>query len=362
MLDIRPAARYDFARPADLAAIRDRDPLFVDLCETPAFRRLQQIRFLGGIEYYLVPHPNGALRNRRFNRYQHSLGVGLLALRYAERRDLPERDRRLAYAAALLHDLGHPPLSHSLEPLFEAELGLDHHKATADLIRGSARLGIDVAATLGRYGVDADAVLAVLDGTFDPFEGFFAGPINFDTIEGICRSRFYMTPGVTTPNPVDVLDSAMDRARPRDADVVDGFWRCKDDAYRLMIRSSLGVVADHLCRELVRSSGYDLRNEDFFLTEPSLMARIPALRVIRDGPSAIMSRVEALDLDGFRYIDRQFYIDSRESFFARNDRSRYRQAKSEKTLVSVEKVVSTLRNARKDWFHGVGDRTGEIIL
>src|SRR5208337_2078246 len=115
---------YNFSDPIDLPRMAGGDPLFVELVETPAFRRLKSIRFLGGIDYLLVRSPNGATRNIRYTRYQHSLGVARLALLYSEQRDLSIAERRTVYVAALLHDVGHAPLSHSLEPIFEQAFGL----------------------------------------------------------------------------------------------------------------------------------------------------------------------------------------------------------------------------------------------
>ena len=69
----RPA--YDFSDPVDLKRMAGGDPLFAELVATPAFQRLKSICFLGGIDYLLVPAPNGAKGNIRYTRHQHSLGV-----------------------------------------------------------------------------------------------------------------------------------------------------------------------------------------------------------------------------------------------------------------------------------------------
>jgi HD superfamily phosphohydrolase len=111
----RPA--YNFSDPLDLKQMARYDPLFAELVATPAFQRLKSIRFLGGIDYLLVRVPNGANRNIRYTRYQHSLGVARLALLYGNQRGLSFSERRILYVAALLHDVGHAPLSHSLEPV-----------------------------------------------------------------------------------------------------------------------------------------------------------------------------------------------------------------------------------------------------
>ncbi len=125
---------YDFKAPLDPAAAADVDPLLPRLIATPAFQRLRNIRFLGGIDYARIPAPNGKPGSRRYTRYQHSLGVARLALLYADVRQLGPDERRLIAVAALLHDIGHAPLSHSLEPVFKAEFAIDHHTATEEIL------------------------------------------------------------------------------------------------------------------------------------------------------------------------------------------------------------------------------------
>ena len=149
-----------------------------------AFRRLMNIRFLGGIDYVLVRSPNGSERGTRYTRYQHSLGVGRLSLQYAKRVALSEADTITLFLAALLHDVGHSPFSHSLEPVFEAEFGLSHHDATKNIICGRVDIGKELYSTLRSGGIDVERVLALVDGEEGVFDNFFGGPINFDTIRG----------------------------------------------------------------------------------------------------------------------------------------------------------------------------------
>ena len=129
LADEQIAAAWDFADPMRSGPFGGENSLFNTLLETNAFRRLATIRFLGGIEYLLVPHPNGS--RRRHTRLQHSIGVARLALHYADAvgLSLPERD--LIGAAALLHDVGHAPLSHSLEQIFLREFQIDHRLANS---------------------------------------------------------------------------------------------------------------------------------------------------------------------------------------------------------------------------------------
>jgi HD superfamily phosphohydrolase len=42
---------------------------------------------------------------------------------------------------ALLHDIGHLPISHSLEPVFLSVFGIDHHHASEDIFFGRVAIG-----------------------------------------------------------------------------------------------------------------------------------------------------------------------------------------------------------------------------
>lgn len=107
----------------------EEDPaeaMVMGLVESRPFQRLRRIRQLGPA--FLTFH--GA----ESSRFTHSLGVFHLA-RHAFQRLLPHdpsllNDKGVLYAAALLHDLGHGPLSHTGEEMF----GLHHEDWSARLV------------------------------------------------------------------------------------------------------------------------------------------------------------------------------------------------------------------------------------
>ena len=165
---------YDFSNPIDIEAVSGLDPLFFELVRTPAFQRLKSIRFLGGIDYLLVRTPNGTAYNIRYTRYQHSLGVARLAMMYSEEKALAGGERRLAYVAALLHDIGHAPLSHSLEPVFTKHFGIDHHQAANAILRGSVPIGQGLADILDRYQIDVERVIRIISGEDAGYDCFFS--------------------------------------------------------------------------------------------------------------------------------------------------------------------------------------------
>lgn len=324
----RLPVRYDFRDPLDDASRALGGPLLRRLLETRAFRRLDGIRFLGAIDYVLVAHPNGAPRHVRYTRAQHSRGVARLALHHAALTGLAEADRRLVLAAALLHDIGHGPFSHSIEPVFRDLFGIDHHRATLRLVAGKTPLGAELAAVLREEKVDAGAVAAILSGEVDPTGGFFRGPINFDTLEGIIRSLHYLSATVTL-DPLSVLRAAVERRDAADRSKVDLFWETKDEVYASLIKSGFGLEVDLTFQEVARGRAAALTPDDLLSSEPRFLARHPdfrdAVRRLRKG-AALLPAAE------IPFQKRRFRVDESGDFFARDDRARYRQFKIDDTF------------------------------
>ena len=322
---------YDFRSPADIRKIAGNDPLLPSLLDTLAFRRLKDIRFLGGIDYCFVPQPNGQPQAIRYTRQQHSLGVLRLAHLYCVHKQLSRENRRIVCAAALLHDIGHPPFSHSMEPVFEEVYGLDHHGATTDIICGRVPLGKDIFKTLRQHRVDSEKVAATIISQEADFDGFFNGPINFDTIEGICRSYKYFKPHTNFFNPETVVVAALRREREEDRAIVDRFWRTKGDVYRLFVHSRKGILADLACQIFLRSNIKKIGREGYFSTEPDIFRLLPGLRSILKSPSLeeeILSKVNA----PIYYTGRSYHIVQSANFFAREDDLRYGHERHLRTL------------------------------
>lgn len=95
------------------------DSFAVRLVDTPEFQRLRRITQLG-LAFLVYP-------SARHTRFEHSLGTFHIARLIRWRN--PEIDEGVLYAA-LLHDLGHYPFSHTLECLFPR-----HEENTRFLIR-----------------------------------------------------------------------------------------------------------------------------------------------------------------------------------------------------------------------------------
>lgn len=110
-----------------------RDQVIWDLIGTKEFQRLRRIKQLGTT--YLTFH--GA----EHSRFSHSLGVYEIIRRivddvFNERPEWNQEERLLSLCAALLHDLGHGPFSHSFEKVFD----LDHEYFTRKIILGDSEV------------------------------------------------------------------------------------------------------------------------------------------------------------------------------------------------------------------------------
>ncbi|MFC7685867.1 HD domain-containing protein [Ureibacillus sp. GCM10028918] len=110
-----------------------RDQIIWDLIGTKEFQRLRRIKQLG--TSYLVFH--GA----EHSRFNHSLGVYEIVRRIVDdvfrgRPQWDESERLVVLCAALLHDLGHGPFSHSFENVFHT----DHEYYTRLILLGNTEV------------------------------------------------------------------------------------------------------------------------------------------------------------------------------------------------------------------------------
>ena len=133
--------------------IHVRDRVIWDLIGTKEFQRLRRIRQLGTT--YLTFH--GA----EHSRFNHSLGVYEIIRRivddvFVQRPEWNENERLVSLCAALLHDLGHGPFSHSFEKVFD----LDHEDFTQKIILGDTEVNKVLSRVSASFPQNVSGVIA----------------------------------------------------------------------------------------------------------------------------------------------------------------------------------------------------------
>ncbi len=156
------------------------DPDALAVLDTPAVQRLRYVRQLG---HAFLVYP-GATHTR----FEHALGAYHLARRAlvdlrerGELQAIPELDPLRVRLAALLHDVGHYPFSHTLE-----ELGLTHHEVLAATHLAEPSMGTTLERIAGPGAVDA--ILALVRGQSEsPLANLISGTLDLDKIEYLTR-------------------------------------------------------------------------------------------------------------------------------------------------------------------------------
>jgi HD superfamily phosphohydrolase len=190
------------------------------LIDTQAFLRMERIQQLGFV--------SRVWPGARHTRFEHSIGVFHLARQAVEhlraRADatwITDEDARTICAAALLHDIGHYPLSHAVEELGDPVVS--HEQVGREIV-----LGPEIAPILRDWwGIDPERVAAIIDpaGRQLPpsdrlLRGILSGPLDVDKLDYLPRdARACSVPygGVDTSRLIASLIFATppDEAEPR---------------------------------------------------------------------------------------------------------------------------------------------------
>lgn len=108
-------------RENEIASLLGRDILVGE-----TMRRLRGVSFLGVLNIVA-----GVPQSLRFNRYEHSISVAYLTWCYCENLKMPKEVSLISTLLALIHDIGHPPYSHSTEIFFRIKSGVQTEHTSA---------------------------------------------------------------------------------------------------------------------------------------------------------------------------------------------------------------------------------------
>jgi len=166
-----------------------RDPLWDNIrldqaalavLDTAPVQRLRYVRQLG---HAFLVYP-GATHTR----FEHALGayhLTRLALASLEERgelaEVSERDRTALRLAALLHDIGHYPFSHTLE-----EAGFPSHEQLGVMRLVEGELGEHLE-RIGGPGFARDIGALIVGGSTSPVVGLISGSLDLDKIDYLSR-------------------------------------------------------------------------------------------------------------------------------------------------------------------------------
>ncbi len=181
-------------RDAVYGDVEMADPFYAVVC-TKEFQRLGRIRQLATADR--------SFPNATHTRMAHSLGtwhvMGLILDHFKKLyEDTPqlnfsEKDRSCALLAALLHDLGHGPYSHTIETVF----GLDHEKMTRRIIQDphtevhqviKSRFGREMPERVCRL-LDSSVSLEGANGIDLIYRSVISGQLDADRIDYLLRDN-----------------------------------------------------------------------------------------------------------------------------------------------------------------------------
>lgn len=158
---------------------------FMSIIDSPEFQRLRNIRQLG-MCHYVFPGAN-------HSRFEHSVGTFHLASQFADTLDIEDKD--LLCASALLHDIGHPPISHGIEDFFREKTGMDHVDAGKRIIMGDDPYAeSSLPHLIERMGLEPSRICSIIDGTSKKdrlISRIISGPMDVDEMDYLRRDSVF---------------------------------------------------------------------------------------------------------------------------------------------------------------------------
>jgi hypothetical protein len=144
----------------------------LQIVDTPEFQRLRRIKQLG-FANLVYPGAN-------HTRFEHSLGVMHITREISTKVNIGD-DADEIIAAALLHDIGHAPFSHSSERLIKRYVGIEHENILA-VIRGELK---DV---MTQLGFNVRRIAEIISGRRS---SIVSGDIDADRMDYLVRDSHY---------------------------------------------------------------------------------------------------------------------------------------------------------------------------
>lgn len=173
------------------------DDVFLSLLDALELQRLYNVKQLG-LAHLVFP---GA----HHTRLEHSFGAFYIASEIVELLPLDADEKKVVRCAALLHDIGHGPFSHTLESILRESMDVDHVDLTEKLIKGEYVIFHEneesfvfpektVPAVLEKNGIDTQLVADIIKGHVSdhPYLGqLLNSVIDVDQLDYLLRDAYY---------------------------------------------------------------------------------------------------------------------------------------------------------------------------
>ncbi len=228
------------------------EQMVMELIDSYPFQRLRRIKQLGPA--YLTFH--GA----ESSRFTHSLGVFHIARRainHLSTFDSGLKDKKfILYGAALLHDLGHGPLSHTSEDIFK----INHEDWTAKLISSNKEISM----ILNKYGKgNSKAISELIKLRKAPNKliiSLISSQLDCDRLDYLMRDS-YTTGARYGQLDIDRIISAMTIApdgdlaiHPKGLMAVEHYLVIRNLMYRSVYNHRLNEVCNWLLEQIIKTA------------------------------------------------------------------------------------------------------------
>ena len=228
------------------------EKMVMELIDSSPFQRLRRIKQLGPA--YLTFH--GA----ESSRFTHSLGVFHLARRavhHLSTFDPGLKDHKfIIFGAALLHDLGHGPLSHTSEEIFK----IKHEDWTAKLINSNK----EITTILNKYGKGNSKVISdLIKSRKSPKKSIISlisSQLDCDRLDYLMRDS-YTTGARYGQLDIDRIISAMTIApdgdlaiHPKGLMAVEHYLVIRNLMYRSVYNHRLNEVCNWLLEQIIKTA------------------------------------------------------------------------------------------------------------
>ena len=276
-------ASFKEDKQASLSLDFIKDDLYQSIIHTNAFKRLNGITFLGAIGL-----TNKIGKKRDISRAEHSINVASLAYKISIARKYDDELTKHLCVAGLLHDIGHFPLSHSVEGYLSKQLNVDHHVLGNLIIDGEFPQLNDLHKIL-KDKVNISFIKSLLEKEVGKDLGgdIFSSQFNIDTIDGIYQSGLFV--GYELFNKDELINEVFIKSNNDiNFNILDQFWESKNFIYNQFIHSDFSLFVDNIGELFFKKNKNHLDFNDLLSVEKSWYKKFFFMNLLKNLDSSTL--------------------------------------------------------------------------